>query len=150
MWTYSIPHGTRTKLVAGDRPGIFGKLSPDGHWLAIMSRDAGPQEVFVLPFPSANGRWQISTAGGVTPRWRRDGKELYYIAPDGKMMAVDISTTGGFRAGVPHPLFVTRLSPVSGFQYDVSRDGRFLLNNRFGDSSEPITVVTNWIAALKQ
>jgi hypothetical protein len=98
------------------------------------------------------GKWQISTAGGDKPRWRHDGKEMYYIALNGKMMAVPIkSTATTFEPGVAIPLFDTH---VTGFiPYDVAPDGRFLINTVMEDSaanSSPITVVLNWTAALKK
>jgi len=94
----------------------------------------------------------VSTSGGVTPRWRRDGKELYYIAPDAKLMAVSVSTTGVRpEVGTPSALFQTRIlfggtSPVgTSWQYDVAPDGRFLINVTVGDAATPpITVIQNW------
>ena len=67
-----------------------GQFSPDGRWVAYRSSESGRFEIYVRPFPGPGGQWQISTAGGIAPRWRPDGKELYYIAPDGKLMAVPI------------------------------------------------------------
>jgi hypothetical protein len=98
------------------------------------------------------GKWQISSAGGAKPRWRRDGKELYYIALDGKMMAVPVkSTATTFEAGVAVPLFDTHTRGYT--PYDVAADGRFLINTAMGDASansSPITVVLNWTAELKK
>ena len=99
---------------------------------------------------SANtvGKWQISTAGGSQPAWRADGKEIFFIAPDGTMTVVPIeSGPDFFRPGTPKPLFRTRLElDPSTRQYDVTPDGqRFLLNQRLPDTGEsPITVVVNW------
>jgi serine/threonine protein kinase len=135
----------------------FGQFSPDTKWVAYSSDESGRREVYVQGFvpdhvPAAGvGKWQISTAGGDKPRWRRDGKEMYYIALNGKMMAVPIkSTATTFEPGVAIPLFDTH---VTGFTpYDVAPDGRFLINTVMEDSaanSSPITVVLNWTAALK-
>jgi hypothetical protein len=93
----------------------------------------------------------MSTAGGDKPRWRRDGKELYYLAPDGKMMAVPVKLGPPFEPGVAVPLFETRT--VGFFPYDVSPDGRFLLNTPVeseATQSSPITIVLNWQAGLKR
>ena len=72
----------------------LGQFSPDGRWVAYHSNESGRHEVYVQPFPGPGGKWQISTSGGIEPRWRRDGKELFYIAPDGKLMAAPIQSAG--------------------------------------------------------
>ena len=82
-----------------------GQFSPDGRWVAYASNESGKWEIDVAPFPGPGGNWKVSTAGGSEPRWRRDGKELFYLAPDGKMMAVDVKAGSTFEAGVARPLF---------------------------------------------
>jgi eukaryotic-like serine/threonine-protein kinase len=101
------------------------------------------------PVPAAGiGKWQISTAGGDKPRWRRDGKELYYLALDGRRKAVPVrSTATTFEPGVAVPLFETRTRGYT--PYDVAADGRFLINMVDTTSSAPITVVLNWTSGLK-
>ena len=98
------------------------------------------------------GKWQISTAGGAKPRWRRDGKELYYIASDGKMMAVPVkSSATTLEPGIAIPLFETHATGY--FPYDVAPDGRFLINTVMEEAapnSSPITLVLNWTAALRK
>jgi len=150
--------------VAGERKPIpfvktasdMGQFSPDGRWVAYSSNESGKWEVFVVPFPGPGGKWQASTAGGSEPRWRRDGKELFYVAPDGKLMVVEVKEGPSFEAGVARPLFQTRgREHVSGtdlFSYDVSADGqRFLVNTDVGEAtSSPLTVVLNWTAELKK
>ena len=88
---------------------LFGQLSPDSHWMAFTSDRSGKREVYVRPFPSGEGEWTISLAGGQAPRWSGDGKELFYEAADGKIMAVSVKAAPGakpsFEAGVPVPLF---------------------------------------------
>jgi hypothetical protein len=103
------------------------------------------------------GKFQISTTGGVQPRWRRDGKELFYLSPEGKLIAVEVKTAPTFEYGPPKTLFQTQILRLAGFtlvfQYDVAPDGkRFLLNNAVsgGTNSSPITVVLNWTAGLKK
>src|SRR5205823_844742 len=120
-------------------------FSPDGHWVTYLSNESGRYEVHVRPFfepggssqkpgPGASAaNWQISNNGGIQPRWSSDGKEVYYIGPDGKMMAVPIKVTGTtLEAGVPIPLFAPHINGVdsvdAGLQFDVARDGRFLVN----------------------
>jgi Tol biopolymer transport system component len=132
----------------------FGQFSPDGKWIAYTSDDSGRREVYVQGFaPDRNpatavGKWQISTDGGEKPRWRRDGTELYYIAPDRKLMAVPVKIGPAFEPGVAIPLFETNVTGV--IPYDVSADGRFLINtiSEAGPTASPVTVVLNWQAGL--
>ena len=125
-------------------------LSPDGRWITYTSNESGRNEIYVQPFPQSGGKWQISTAGGNTPRWRADGKELYFAGPDQKMMAVTVTTEPTFSASVPTPLFEFHLKPQGG--YDVAADGkRFLLNTPLHqDDAAPMTLVQNWTADLKR
>jgi hypothetical protein len=99
----------------------------------------------------------VSRGGGQQPRWRRDGKELFYIGRDRVVMAVDVSTSPAFRAGIPIALFESALLPSAGilYRWDVSADGKKLLLNTSGESTalaaqSPITVVLNWQAGLKK
>ena len=130
---------------------LWAQFSPDGRWVAYQSNETGRYEIYVRPFPARGGAFPISTDGGVYPRWSRDGKELYFIAPDAKMMAVPIrgaATT--VEADVPAMLFQTRRlgggSNVIGrsHQYDVARDGRFLINVEVESNALPITLLMNW------
>jgi serine/threonine protein kinase len=130
-----------------------GQFSPDGRWIAYRSDESGRGEVYVAPFPGSGGKWQISTGGGIYPRWRRDGTEILYFAPDYRLMSATVNGKGGnFEVGVVKPLFGTR--PPIGFRYpfDVSADGQRFLINTFPEqaTSAPITVVVNWTAGLKK
>ncbi len=131
------------------------RISPDGKWIAYNSEESGRSEVYVATFPRHEQRRQISNAGGMIPRWRGDMHEMYYLSPDGAMMAVDVqpATDGGLQTGTPHGLFQTHI-PVSTVLdlYDVTNDGRkFLLDDVVDNaSSPPITIVVNWPAALKK
>ena len=135
----------------------FGQFSPDGKWVAYSSDESGRREVYVRGFapdrvPAVGpGKWVISTAGGDKPRWSPDGKELFYLAPEGKMMAVPVKTTPAFEPGIAVPLFEAR---TAGYvPYDVSADGRFLINTPLAaeaDATAPITVILNWAAGLKK
>ena len=139
-----------------------GQFSPDGRWVAYQSNESGPAQIYVRPFPGPGGQWQVSTAGGSQPRWRPDGKELFYVAPDARLMAVSIAVGADrqtLEAGAPVPLFRTRLASGSNIpggvmsrpQYAVASDGRFLMNVAVeGATAPPITVVLNWDAALKK
>jgi len=135
----------------------FGQFSPEGKWVAYTSDESGRREVYVRAFlpgqdPAAGARkWLVSTAGGSKPRWSRDGKELYYIAQDGKIMATPVRIGDTFEPGIPVPLFDVHTAGF--FPYDVSADGRFLINTPVETAqatSAPITVVLNWSAALKK
>ncbi|MGH9659070.1 MAG: hypothetical protein ACRD96_11040, partial [Bryobacteraceae bacterium] len=127
---------------------LQGQLSADGRWMAYASDESGQYEVYVRPFPSGAGKWRISTGGGAQPRWRRDGKELFYLAADRRLMAVPVKS--GFEAGLPEPLFTVLAPPGSSLQvaflYDVAADGkRFLVSGVPGETTEsPLTVVVNW------
>jgi Tol biopolymer transport system component len=133
----------------------FGQFSPDGKWIAYDSDESGAREVYVQGFApdrvptAAFGKWQISTAGGIKPKWSRDGKELYYIAPDRKLMAVPVKIGQTFEPGVAVPLFET--NSVSFFPYDVAADGRFLVNTVVESPSvaaSGVTLLLNWHSGL--
>src|SRR4029077_20841614 len=109
-----------------EQQGVF---SPDGRWVAYQSNESGEFEVYVRPFPPGRGgQWLVSTGGGRSPRWKADGKELYYVARDARLMAVAVQAHGAtFAPGVPVALFPAQISPAGQRQqYDVARDGRFL------------------------
>ena len=160
--------------LGGDRtPQVFlktpfserqGAFSPDGQRVAYMSNESGRDEIYIRPLGApaapatadgANGQWQVSPAGGIHPRWRADGKELYYLRPDGVMMAAPIAALGA--PPVPSPpvaLFPTRISgggadTQQGRQYDVAHDGRFLINTVLDEASAPITLLMNWRPGAK-
>jgi dipeptidyl aminopeptidase/acylaminoacyl peptidase len=127
-----------------------GQFSPDGHWVAYASNESGKWAVYVAPFPGPGGNWKISAAGGSEPRWRADGTEVFYLAPDGKLMAVPVREGPPFEAGAATALFQTRrrerISATDLFSYDVSADGqRFLVNTDVGEvSSSPLNLLINW------
>ena len=132
-----------------------GRLSPDGRWMAYTSDESGNLEVYVRAFPTGAEKWLISTNGGSDPVWRRDGKELFYLGADRKLMSVVSKGGAAFESSVPSALFDTHigsLNPDYRNQYAVSSDGsRFLVNvvpER--SSSSPITVVLNWTGLLKR
>jgi Tol biopolymer transport system component len=137
------------------------QFSPDGRWIAYVSDESGRFEVYVQTVPASGPKWQISSAGGDFPRWRRDGKELYFIAADQQLMAVPVKTgsgsSGTFEPGAPQQLF--RIEPVGAAPtatspYQPTANGeRFLVNVQAGGEgtqAPPITVVLNWTAGLKK
>jgi Tol biopolymer transport system component len=133
------------------------QFSPDGKFVAYSSSETGSSEVYVSPFPAFNSRWQVSRGdGGEEPRWRRDGKELFFLAPDGRLMAVDVKTGPAFETSLPISLFQTHprqpISAMDFFSYDVTADGeKFLINTKVDASnSAPMSVVLNWSAELEK
>ena len=153
IWTLSVAERKATPFLSTPFNEGSAQFSPDGRWMAYASAESGTVEIFVQTFPASGGKWQISTAGGSYPRWRRDGKELYYVAPDNALMAVEVATGSGFAAGTPKALFRTRIKSLDiGFPYDVSPDGqRFLVNTLpEGEQRDAISVVQNWTAELKK
>ncbi len=159
-WNLWVLPGIEAKPVPFVRTGFNeeeGRFSPDGRWVAYVSNQSGPSEVYVRGFAtdfssgsaSTGGNVLVSRGGGTSPRWRADGRELFYLAPDGKMTAVEVSAGQEFNVGAPTPLFQT---PPGALVGDVTADGkRFLLVTPVGPSaSVPFTVVLNWTAGLKK
>ena len=126
-------------------------FSPDGKWVSYCSNESGDYKVYVVPFPGPGGKWQVSPAGGCGPRWRRDGKEIFYLSSDNKMMATEVKASGSsFEVGATHALFGTRPYGVFG-RFDVSADGqRFAIPYEAGQPSAAITLVVHWPAELKK
>ena len=127
------------------------RFSPEGRWMAYSSDETGRSEVFVRAFPGPGGKWQVSNSGGGHPIWRRDGKELFYLSLDNKIMALPVTTAGVFRAGPPAELFSVNLKLLNENRvYGVSPDGRrFLVNSQSSDqASPPLELVVHWPALL--
>jgi Tol biopolymer transport system component len=134
-------------------------LSPDGRWLAYSSKECGIYQGVVQPFPDATaGKWQISADGGMKPRWRADGKEIYYQDRTGRIIAVPVTANPKFEVGKANPLFQTALgfqALPTWMQYDASPDGqRFIISEvlgvRISNNPAPLTVILNWRSMLKQ
>jgi Tol biopolymer transport system component len=122
-------------------------FSPDGRWVAYDSNESGRYEVYLRPFPGPGAAWQVSTGGGREPRWRAAGKELYFLAPDSNLMAAPVTVHDTTIAtGTPQALFRTHSTVAPGKQqYDVARDGRFLIVTELeSTSAEPIHILLNW------
>jgi Tol biopolymer transport system component len=156
LWVAESPDWRTRPLVQGQGTVKNAQFSPDGKWVAYASTESGKWEIYVTSFPDARGKWQISTAGGTQPRWRGDSKELFYLASDGKIMAVPITGGANFDAGSPAALFqaIPRVLVATSelVTYDVAKDGqRFLVNTQMkSPESQPMTVIQNWTAELKK
>ncbi len=130
-----------------------GQISPDGKWVAYASDESGNWEIYVTSFPGNAGKWQVSRGGGTEPRWRGDGKEIFYIAPSGMLMAVPVNAQSAFATGTPAPLFqIQGRAPISStdvFTYDVAKDGKRFLVNRYvkPEHVAPLTILLNAAAA---
>jgi eukaryotic-like serine/threonine-protein kinase len=128
------------------------RFSPDSRWVAYCSNESGDFKVYVVPFPGPGGKWQVSAGSGCNPRWRRDGKELFYLSFDNKVMAADVRASGSsFEVGALHTLFEAR--PLSGTlgNFDAAADGQwFVFVNELGQPTAAITLVVNWTADLKK
>jgi Tol biopolymer transport system component len=132
-----------------------GQFSPDGRWVAFVSNESGRTEVYIQSFPDGRGKTQISSTGGAQVRWAPNGNEIYYIAPDGQLMAAGVSVSG--TAATPKSpvalfrTFLARGTNVIGNkpQYAVSRDGRFLLNSVVESASTPIVIAANWMTLTR-
>jgi eukaryotic-like serine/threonine-protein kinase len=154
LWFATFPELKSSLFLKAPSALRNGQFSPDGKWVAYTSNESGKWEIYVTSFPDARGKWQVSIGGGEQPRWRGDGKELFYLSADGKMMAAPVTMGTNFDAGTPVALFqTTPRQPVlvyDLFVYDVSRDGqRFLINTEVKQAeSTPMSVVLNWPAKL--
>ena len=156
LWFVSLPDLKTSPFLKTASVISNGQFSPDGKWVAYASNESGKWEIYVTSFPEARGKWQISTGGGEQPRWRSDGKELFYLSSDDKMMAVPVTTGANFDAGAPVALFqATPRQPVlvyDRFVYDVSHDGqRFLINTPVKKAdTRPMSVLLNWSAQINK
>jgi eukaryotic-like serine/threonine-protein kinase len=139
VWLYSIAERKATQLVSGPFSEFPGSFSPDGAWFVYTSNESGRSEVYAQAIGRA-GKWQISTSGGNQPTWSQMGTEIFYIAPDRKLMAVPVTAKDTLVAGDPKPLFEVRGA------YDVGADGkRFLVMTATDDAlTVPVTMVSNW------
>jgi Tol biopolymer transport system component len=129
-----------------------GMFSPDGRWIAYCSTESGEQRVYVVSFLESGGKWQVSSAAGCMPRWRNDGKEIFYLSADSKIMSVEVKANGtSFVPGAVKPLFETRIYRALNGGFDVTGDGQnFVLAYEIGQPDAVITLVENWDAELKK
>lgn len=155
VWGFSLLDRTSRPILQSPDNEIQARISPDGRWLAYASDESGLWNIYVQRFPDGGGRWQVSKSGGSQPLWRGDGRELFYIASDGRLVAIPTGGADSFEAGPERPLFQTRAAAVLApflTDYALSPDGqRFLINSVVPDAPpQAITIVVNWPAALQR
>jgi Tol biopolymer transport system component len=145
----ALAGGPKVPLLNGKANETNGQISPDGKWVAYASDESGAWEIYVSSFPGAAGKWQASRGGGTEPRWRGDSKEVFYIAPNGMLMAVPVTSETTFATGQPAPLFQIHgrapISSTDAFTFDVTKDGKRFLVNRYvkPDHVPPLTILLN-------
>jgi eukaryotic-like serine/threonine-protein kinase len=153
LWFLTFPEFHTTQFLKASSTLKSSRFSPDGKWVAYSSNESGRWEIYVTSFPEAHGKWQVSNTGGDQPRWRGDGKELFYLSTDSKIMAVPVKTGSNFDAGTPAVLFQANPREMFAtselFSYDVSSDGqKFLINTQLKTEMTPMSVVLNWSTKL--
>ena len=155
LWAVAVDgSGEEIPLVQGVSLADEARFSPDGRWVVFHAAIAGAPEVFAIRFPTTGERWQISTGGGVQPRWRSDGRELYYLGTNGQVMVVAMPDGDPTKARSPQPLFGLRLDPSPAFdQYTPLPDGqRFVVRRQLrpgGADTAPVHVIVNWPETLR-
>jgi eukaryotic-like serine/threonine-protein kinase len=126
-------------------------FSPDGKWLAYCSNESGEYRVYVVPFPGSGGKWQVSRGDGRGPLWRRDGKELFYLSADNKLLAVTVNASGGtFSAGDAHVLFDSQSYGVFARYYNSADGQRFVVVYEGSQPSSSLTFISNWTPEVKK
>ena len=153
IWTLPL-HGEHNPvlLMQSPYPLSGANFSQDGHWVAYSSAESGIPEIYIRNFPEATGKLQVSIGGGSGPRWRRDMKEIFYLALDGTLMSVPLQGGSSLKPGTPSKLFQTNM-PLSDYPpYDVTADGqRFIISAPpKSAANSPVTVVVNWTEGLKK
>jgi Tol biopolymer transport system component len=157
LWVLSMNGAKKPyRFLPGTSADVEGQFSPDGHWVAYSSNESGRWQVYVVPFPGLGSKYQISTDGGQQPRWRRDGKELFFLSRDRKLMTTAVEAGATFEFSAPTALFETRahepLTAEEFFTYDVTADGqRILINvNAEQNNPPPVDIVLNWASVLSK
>ena len=149
MWQLSP--GLDLKLPLDDRAGNWdAHFSPDGRWLSYTSDEGGRDDVYIVDFPRATQKWKVSSDGGAQGRWRRrDGLELFYVSPDGRMMSVLVDGRGAKpELGKAVPLFAVPIADRVGTAYDVTADGQKFIVNARPAAPRLLHVLSNWMALL--
>jgi Tol biopolymer transport system component len=149
VWALPLDGDRKPRLILSHASGA--QLSPDDHWLAYVSTESGPGEVYVVPFGNGQGKWQVSAKGGIAPAWSKDGKELYFVQPPFTIIAVPVQNSeGALHFGAPETLVGNWTTPNYLF-YSVSPDGKKVLLERVSQEvSQSVTVITNFAAELKK
>jgi Tol biopolymer transport system component len=145
---YAMPlSGERTPRLLVDTPYTEDEVhvSPDGRWVTFNADESGRWEVYVAAFPSFASKRQISSGGGVQPQWRADGRELFYLGPDGSMMSVQVNARTEFTASPPTRLFATNITPDPFVpHYGVTADGQRFLGLERARADQSFTFLLNW------
>jgi len=156
LWVLTYPELKSNLFLKSPSIVAGAQFSPNGKWVAYASNETGRWEIYVTSFPEARGKWQVSSGGAEQPRWRADGKELFFLSADNTMMAAPVTTETNFDSGKPVALFQTAPRQPSSsrdqFVYDVSKDGQhFLILTQVKQTgTPPMTVVLNWTAKLNK
>jgi serine/threonine protein kinase len=155
LWLFSLADRQAKPLLQTPFNEAQGTLSPDARWVAYMSDESGVDEVYVQAFPGGGSRRLVSSGGGTEPRWRADGRELFYLSADRRLMVVSTTTGPAFEAGKPEVLFETNVRDLIYpylRRYEVMPDGqRFVVQELTGHAGpSPLTVVANWPALLRK
>jgi eukaryotic-like serine/threonine-protein kinase len=156
LWWYAPAEKRSQPYLQGKATVRNAQFSPDGKYVAYASNETGGWEVYVTPFPKASSKWQVSHGGGEEPRWRRDGKELFYLSPEGALMATKVNLGNSFEAMTPVALFQSRrrqkISSQDVFTYGVGDDGNRFLFNTIVDRRQatPLWIMRNWTAQMEK
>ncbi len=153
LWFFSVENGTSEAILKTPFKETEARISPDGKWLAYGSNESGRFEVYVQSFPEPGLRQQVSSGGGMGPKWRQDGRELYYISPDGRIMAIELAEDPLSQVPAAKPLFkVDRRFEHRGDDFDVTSDGQtFVVNTPLTEAtSAPLTLQMNWTTGLQK
>jgi Tol biopolymer transport system component len=154
IWALPLSGGGKPFAIVQDAfDEDFPALSADGKWMAYQSNESGRREIFITAFPGGGAKWQVSNNGGTSPKWRRDGKELFFLDAADTVTAVDVNTSGGApQFGAPHALFQAVGIQRDFGPFDVTGDGKkFLVNSgNLKEGSDPLTLVLNWPAELRK
>jgi eukaryotic-like serine/threonine-protein kinase len=156
LWYYSFAENKSQLYIKGPWVVRNAQFSPDGKYVAYSTNETGDWEVYVSSFPEATSKWQVSRGGGEEPRWRGDGKELFYVSSEGKLMATSVKLGANFEAMAPVALFQTRrrqkISSQDIYTYTVTEDGKKFLFNTLMEQREaaPLSIIQNWTAELEK
>jgi serine/threonine protein kinase len=154
QWILPLDGGKPRAFLESPSNKFRSKFSPDGRWVVYESNESGARsEIYVVPFPTPDSKVVVSVAGGSFPRWARNGKEIFYVDPDRRLMAAEVNGTGAsFAVGAVRPLFTIDTQTIGRYGYDVAVDGQRFIVNAVPDQSagpDSVKVVTNWMAGLQ-
>jgi eukaryotic-like serine/threonine-protein kinase len=153
LWYATLPDFTTTLFLKAPPTLKHARFSPDGKWVAYASNESGRWEIYVTSFPERRGKWQVSNDGGEQPKWRGDGKELFYLSAENTIMAAPVTTGNNFDAGAPVALLQTNpretVATSEQIIYDARDDGqRFLVNTQIKSAIQPMSLILNWAVKL--